>query len=371
MKYKKLIFLIAYFFLFIFFIEALSYIYLKLKTNIGFPNYNIVQRTHYLDINKEFGPWHLANTEFNHITGCFNVNYKFNTIGARDENFNELGTKRFFLLGDSFAEGYGLDNENKIDVHIENLLKVNVMNFGTSGHFGTTQANILYKYFENKFEHDYVLHLISFNDFEDDDYNFGSNNRNTSERYRPYLIKKNNKYNLIYTGEFDNQKNKRTWLNVKSFLANFTNTFYFLKDLKRTVRNLSKENVLDKRKNFYEEFDQEIFDIFKYNFKQINEITQQKDRDYIIILVPDFYHLKVNTEIRTKLNKQLTLFAEENNIIFIDLLLEIKKNGSNIQKMYNTNDMFSCDGHTNNYGSKVISKIISYKISNLFSDINY
>ena len=37
----------------------------------------------------------------------------------------------------------------------------------------------------NIFFNCYMLQVI-----EDDDYNFGTNNRNTSKRYRPYLIKR-------------------------------------------------------------------------------------------------------------------------------------------------------------------------------------
>ena len=80
----------------------------------------------------------MSNTNFNHITGCFDVNYKFNSIGARDEEFTEKINDRAMLIGDSFAESYGLNKDYRVDSLLERKLDLEVLNFGVSGHFGTT-----------------------------------------------------------------------------------------------------------------------------------------------------------------------------------------------------------------------------------------
>ena len=358
MKYKKISQLILYIFFLLLFTELLSFIYVKSNKYISSPNYNFYQRTHYLDINEYFGPWHLSNTSFNHITGCFNVNYKFNSIGARDEEFIKNISNRAMLVGDSFAESYGLDKDYRVDSLLEKKLDLDVLNFGVSGHFGTTQTRLLYEYFEGQYDHKYIFHLLHVpSDFEDDDYNFGTNNRNTSNRYRPYLIKRNGNYEELYSGTF-NKNIKNGVLDLKSFLANFTYTFYTLKDLKETISKFKKKEVPVQRINYYENYKSEILDIFKYNFDEINKIANNKQRKYIIILMPDFDHLKSNKN-DTSLYKELIKFVNKEDILLIDLLREIKNNKIDIQKMFNNNDEYDCDGHPNEFGAKIIAELIA------------
>ena len=270
MKYK-IFYLFSYILILAIFFEVLSFIYIKFNRDLGSPSYNFTQRTHYLDVNKRYGPWHIPNTSFRHKSECFDVNYKFNSIGARDDEFikNQYGEKTIFLLGDSYAEGYGLEKTRTFDGILTNKLKTDILNFGVSGHFGTTQASILYDDFQDRYEHGYVLHIISVaTDFEDDDYEFGVKNINTKNRYRPYLIQKNDDYEIIYTGKF-NDYNNISELNLKSFLANFTYTFYVLKKLKKIISNFGDENLAKSAINYYEEYDEDILDIFKFNLKKL------------------------------------------------------------------------------------------------------
>ena len=254
----------------------MSFIFLSSKNDSTFPNYNFVQRTHYVDIDEIFGAWHIPNTKFNRKK-LFSVKYSFNSIGARDDNFNNEGKDRILILGDSYTEGYGLSNEYKIDALLEKSLNVEALNFGTSGHFGTTQARLLYEKFENDFEHKIVLQIITVaNDFEDDDYNYGSNYVGTKSRYRPYLINKDdNSYEVIYTNK--DKFNKKN-LSVKEVLSNFTNFYHFLKYLKSLYVSKQREDIVKNSINYYEDYDSELFDIFKYNFTKINDIAKNKGK---------------------------------------------------------------------------------------------
>ena len=45
------------------------------------------------------------------------------------------------------AEGFGLGNDETIDAKLEKVLGVSALNFGTSGHFGTTQYSLMYEKF--------------------------------------------------------------------------------------------------------------------------------------------------------------------------------------------------------------------------------
>ena len=68
----------------------------------------------------------------------------FNEVGARDESFSNLPTSSLFLLGDSFAEGIGVDREEMSEYIIEQGLKVPVLNFGAAG-FGPLSELLIYK----------------------------------------------------------------------------------------------------------------------------------------------------------------------------------------------------------------------------------
>ena len=60
------------------------------------------------------GTWHKSNYSTIHKKKCFSVSYSSNEIGARDSSFKDIKIldNNIFLIGDSFAEGYGVNIEN-------------------------------------------------------------------------------------------------------------------------------------------------------------------------------------------------------------------------------------------------------------------
>jgi hypothetical protein len=74
------------------------------------------------------------------------VSYRSNEVGARDTPFThtKLNSKdRYILLGDSFAEGYGVNFEDTAQAQIEKLLGIDVYNFGSDGYFGPVQYYLI------------------------------------------------------------------------------------------------------------------------------------------------------------------------------------------------------------------------------------
>ena len=358
---KKYFFILLYLFILGVFIEVLSYFFLFSKNDSTYPNFNLNMRTHYTDIDKDFGTWHIPNTSFTHKKSCFKVRYNFNSIGARDVEFENNKKNKIFLIGDSIAEGYGLNKEDTIEKNLEDALGLEVLNFGVSGHFGTTQSKILYEKYHKDFDHEFLLHLISVaTDFEDDDYNFSMNNKSTRNRYRPYLVYdqiNENSYNVIYTNEIIN--NKMT--SLKTLLANFTHTYHVLKYLKSYINRLPEDKIIQHEKNYYEKYDPNVLNIMKYNIVELNKLAKKNNRNYLAVFIPDFNHLKLNKKIDTKLMNEFSLFANKNNIDFIDILKEFHLSEIDIQKIFYNNDNIDCDGHLNPEGAKEISKIILKK----------
>lgn len=127
------------------------------------------------DLDPAFGVWHYPNVELPGI--------RTNSHGMRDRerSFESGGASRVALIGDSFVEGYGVPDGQRLCDHLERLSGREHLNFGCSGGFGPLQEALLYETLALRFEHDRVfLFCLPDNDFED-------LVRGDSQRYRPYL----------------------------------------------------------------------------------------------------------------------------------------------------------------------------------------
>ena len=84
---------------------------------------------------KEIGPWHKPMSKDRHIRRCFDVNYQSNNIGARDNmDYDKVYfNKSTILLGDSFAEGFGVNLEETFAKIIEKSTKKKIINLGVAG----------------------------------------------------------------------------------------------------------------------------------------------------------------------------------------------------------------------------------------------
>jgi SGNH hydrolase-like domain, acetyltransferase AlgX len=121
-----------------------------------------------------WGVWHKPNVTDRHTSSCFDVVYRTNSFGARDAEFSRSkadARSRYILLGDSFAEGLGVDIEHTTQHYLEQLLGIDVYNFGVAGFVGPLNAYVLYRDLASTFEHDGVIvYFLPANDFTDSDY---------------------------------------------------------------------------------------------------------------------------------------------------------------------------------------------------------
>ncbi len=354
--------------IFIVLIELLSFIFIIQLNITSRPSFINQNRHHYGDYNKDFGAWHLPNKTLIHKKSCFEVSYKTNSYGAVDFERGLDGKNRSILIGDSIVEGYGLEQNNRFSNILENKLNIPHLNFGTSGHFGTTQYSLLYSNLASKFEHSKVLVFITAaNDFEDDSYLFGKVIH--KNRYRPYLVKEGNNYKLIYTNSLKNFSFREE---LKNYLNNFTHTYHLLRYLKsrittKQIQSASSElnkvikdvTTIEKkveRYSFYNVFNKDGFDLMKFNLLSIKKKAEANNAELFIILVPTKPDLDIyfeNNKNYPRLIKELSNFSYRNNIRFIDILtnLSIKKNET--EKLF-----FTCDGHPNELANKLIANIL-------------
>ena len=92
-------------------------------------------------------------------------------------------------MGDSFVEGYGIAEEERVSDLLEGFTDREMLNISSSGNFGPLQYKILYEQLAAKHEHKgIVVGLLPDNDFVDNDSDWWSENKSQKHllRHRPY-----------------------------------------------------------------------------------------------------------------------------------------------------------------------------------------
>ncbi len=213
------------------------------------------QSTYYKFRNEKniWGAWHKENIKIRHKTDCFDAIYHTNNIGAKDYDFEikKNYKKRFILLGDSFAEGFGVNNNFAFKSYLEKSLNSEIYNFGSSGALGPLQYYLIYENLAKKYEHDsIIISLLPSNDFTENDYALWKKKKwnliHDVERYRPYYIKKSYGFDYFIP---ENAKKREDWyfLNdpnlihkIKKIISNsfwsfnIYKSFYFLRNYKES-----------------------------------------------------------------------------------------------------------------------------------------
>lgn len=319
-----------------------------LNLNIDKPAYsfNAVRYRFWADISPEWGTWHEKYSKYNLIKSCINVNYQANSYGARDkERCLESSHRRVAVLGDSFIEGYGVEDERRVTNLLEKRTGIEHMNFATSGGFGPTQELLVYKNLAKKFDHQTVMiWILPFNDFYDDDYDFGK--KVYSKRYRPYLDGEYPNYNLVYTNPKATEKSP-----VKAFLRGYTYTFNAWERLVSVMKvKSSMPDQNSKGYSGYYDYTVSQLNKLKYVLKELKE--EAKGKKVVLVTIPvisDFIRYEVSRE--APLSKELGKFSKEVGITYIDLLPEMFEGDWQRYKL-------PCDNHWSEYGNQVVSDLI-------------
>ena len=148
-----------------------------------------------------WGAWHKPDTVDKAKDTCYEITYESNSYGARDKQFNSLTprNKRTLLIGDSFAEGFGLNKSDTLDSILENLTDQDIYNLGSAHAVGPVQYFLIYEHFAKVFDHDnLIITFLPSNDFQDND-PVNMFKSNLKFRYRPYYRKiSENSFDIQY-----------------------------------------------------------------------------------------------------------------------------------------------------------------------------
>lgn len=169
---------------------------------------------HFIDTTYPWSTWHPRNAVF--INGnkdfCYLKYMHFNAIGSRGPLPDSTDSRNILFVGDSYTEGYALEEDSTISARVSRLTGRPTLNLGTSGHIGTTQMGLIYDHFGARFRHRqvYVL-LYLYNDFTDNDIN--QHDQLYPDRYRPYRVPSGDLSVLHYRGSLDSSR--ATWRYIK------------------------------------------------------------------------------------------------------------------------------------------------------------
>lgn len=311
---------------------------------------------------RSWGSWNVPNYEGRIANNCFDVKYKFNSYGARDKERSKTGKGRTIVLGDSYTEGWGVDQNKILAAQLEKLSGHEFMNFGIAGS-GSSGLNeyILYKDFAKQWEHDAVL--VGFfpgNDFTDHDPEKWQGL--TKVYYRPFwkLTPDRKDIEIVYYAkqkkgaylpglEPDNKDEYfKVYDNIKEFSA-FLNLLTVLKNYKIS---LSKQTTIQYARTLDVTDDELTANLIIYD-KFAKEIGDKKKYIHVIPSASDVIQYKNSGKAKSPKLENFKQELTKQGWTVIDPIDEFAKLPDNEIPNY-----FICDGHWNEKGDKLVADYI-------------
>ncbi|MEP6675413.1 MAG: hypothetical protein ABJA78_09665 [Ferruginibacter sp.] len=359
---KKIIFSIFFFYILL---ELGCFILLKTRfSSAHFPTFKMIRQSdsfqsHIAEISPEWGMWHYPNQVIERKINCLNFTVHTNSFGARDKERVKAGdTNRVIFLGDSYIEGWGMNENNRLSNLMESSLNKEVLNFGC-GWFTPTQEYLVYKHLAKDFSHSTIVWaILPFNDFNCDDTTY--HEPDNYSHYQPYFEGEYPNYHLMYREDsllkstFNKENYKKPPpLSGKQKFSNFLSEFTFWYNIYQNTRQKAEVDPFS---------NQGISGYYDYKQSELNKllfiIKKLKDeaigKKIIILTLPvknDFEKYRVNKIIPLK--NSLDSFSRAEGITYLDLLTTLHLKENDPDKLY-----FQCDGHWNEYANKLASEIL-------------
>jgi len=291
------------------------------------------------DINPHFGVWHIPQTTVMVTTPEGKVSYETNSHGMRDQPRSEKSSaaERVVVLGDSFVEGPYVEESDRVTDILEKQTGIEFLNFGTSGSFGSIQEWLLYKHLATRFDHTrvFIFHLPD-NDFDDNDVS-----KHAPDRYRPYLSKVGESYEVVYPVPFQNAPASLFRISKRHKLQHMLyNNWYTLNLIIQCDFPAVKDFFQSRTATApYDDFSQEDLNKLLFSYRQIIEFA--KPRPVTIFVIPrdkDFMAYQAG-RFKGRIIAHLSRFAaSQDGVEVIDLmpafLAHMKKNDVSHKKFF-------------------------------------
>ncbi len=324
----------------------------------------------FLAMNPYWSSWHYAANEVEHRRSCFDVRYGTNDFGMRGGPVKP-GGRRIALLGDSFVEGFGVNDDETAAARMQQQLGTDfqVLNFGVSGFFTTINEVSLYENLARFFDPEItILFFLNYNDLED--------SMNASQRK---LVDAD--LNLVYPRAKSLAEVEAVIRSMRpkggstlrgSCAARFWRVF-------RTTLKERVEMALDLRWDFHEELarpyrvaedaaTQHAWAIVERSLAHLAELTQAHGSKLLVVDLADPYQidpgwlrvtrLSSSSEISpTKPNQRLGAICRKLGISFYDMYPEVTAYVAEHRLEFPYLSL-SCDRHYAANGQQILADLI-------------
>jgi hypothetical protein len=312
--------------------------------------------------NRLFGVWHRPGASATHRSHCFNVRYRTNSLGARDvEHTPQEIRPRLLALGDSYIEGWGVEQERRITDLLEKSTGLEFMNLAMS-HFGPYQELLAYREFGPRFEHHAVLvGVLPMNDFYDLDVAVARHSPGYMYRYRPYLDGKFPDYHRVNLQESE----VRRFLRHESTAFNaLAYVWYALAGEKEGFDHpaafATPTGIVH---SFYYDYSRKDFLLLRYCLAEI--ATAAQGRPVVVVLLPsppDF--LRYVQSGPPPLARDLEAQGRMDGFRVIDLLPGMAARSKDWSEYF-----FTCDYHWNELGHAVAADVLGARLTTLIQPL--
>ncbi|MCI2397770.1 SGNH/GDSL hydrolase family protein [Aliiroseovarius subalbicans] len=330
--------------------------------DMSLPTYKASNARGYVaEVDPDYGIFHLAGVERDHLTSCFRVINRTNSFGMRDrETTLESDGSRVVVLGDSFAEGFGVMLEDTFHDRLERMTSREHLSFGSSGGVGPTQYWKIYEKLGSRFDHDAVIVMIlPNNDFWDDTPH--SVRLSSVAPWRPFLVGEYPDYTVTYPNkEFEPSKvgtlTFLTTLAKQNILSFRTLDHYWLMLRARLVTGMFGVDEGDDltESSPYFNYTSAEFDRMRYALERIVEIASP--RPVVIATIPRHLDFEVAmTKTNLPLVNALEDLASGLGAEYIDLTRPMLAAGGGTYEQF----FHECDGHWSPAGHAAAAEILA------------
>ena len=303
-----------------------------------------------LDTDPNFGAAYVPDTTFKHRRACFEVTYRSNSYGTVDtERPRTADGPRAVVLGDSFAQGHGVDAADRFSNLLEAETGVSHMNFAIAG-TGPTQQYQVYRHLAGRFAHDQVIiSLLPDNDFRDD--------QPSADRYLPYWKGTYPDYTLAFSLPDVSQSSRHpsrfdSSIKVHDVLTQIS-FFYNVVDWVAGYRKLmsSRGRAVDFAGYF--DFTDEEFLRLRYTLERLRQ--DAPNHRLTVVALPRYLDLIRFQEAQTNpLGARLTETATTVGFTFVDLMPRMATEYDGRERAL----FLGCDGHYSPIGHRAVADAI-------------
>ncbi len=292
----------------------------------------------------EFGAWKYADSEGPHNGACFDVRYRTNSVGARDrERERRTDGPRVVVLGDSYLEGYGIEEASRLTNVLESRTGIPHLNFAMAS-FGLYQQLLVYEALAREFDHTAVIaSFLPENDFADMDLDLARRFGVAEYTYRPYPVGEPPDVERYDHREWA----VRRWLRLHSYAFNL---------IQWTV---GVSAAAEGHASFFYDPPESGVRMLEY---LIGELARSVgDRTLVLVLIPHLKDLEHYARVGPDpLSARLAPVARRHGVILVNLLPLMAERARTWSSYY-----LSCDWHWSHYGNRVAADLVESSLAGI------